>query len=69
MEDLFISSVGRRSNLDLGLVPRLAETGANVLDMSNNDISALALEVSILAATDRAYVGGDSGVYDDVLFT
>lgn len=69
MEDLFVSSVGRCSNLDLGFVPRLAETRANVLDMSNNDISALALEVSILAAPYGAYMGGDSGVYDDVLFT
>jgi hypothetical protein len=69
MEDLLISGVGRRSNLDLGLIPRLAEARANVLDMSDDDIGALALKVSILAATYGAYMGGDSGVYDDVLFT
>lgn len=69
MEDLFISGVGRCSNLNLGLVSRLAETGANVLDMSNNDISTLALEVGILAATYRAYMRRDSSIYDDIFFT
>lgn len=42
---------------------------AEILDVVQDDICWFALELMILTASFWSHVGGNTGVYDDVLFT
>lgn len=69
MEDLLVGGVRRGSNLELGLISVLTKAGPDVFDMANNDIGALALEISVLSTPDGTNVRGDASVDDDIFLT